>query len=132
MLKITYTDAGLVLERVAQTVESVVAQRTVLALRLGGSIAVQPTYASLPLPSDLAGIAELHHLARKTGAIGIDGCDRNWLEVTLHGTWISESSSSDEGIFVAELEAALESLLLSLWQQAQRQFIASRRVHRAC
>lgn len=132
MLKITYTDTGLVLERATQTIESVVAQRTLLTLRLGSSIAVQPTYASLPLPGDLPGLAELQHLASKTGAVAIDRCDRNWLEITLHGTWIAESASSDEGIFVTELEAALEGLLLSLWQQAQRQWAASRRVPKTC
>lgn len=132
MLKITYTDTGLVLERVAQTVEAIVAQRTVLALRVGGSIAVQPTYASLPLPINLPNIAQLHQLAQQTSAISIDRCDRNWLEVTLQGTWIAESVSSDEGIFVTELEAELEGLLLSLWQQAQRQLTASRRVPRTC
>ncbi|HEY9880611.1 MAG TPA: alr0857 family protein [Leptolyngbyaceae cyanobacterium] len=120
MLKITYTDTGLLLERVALTVEAMVAQRTLLALRLGQSIAVQSTYASLPFPADLIGMPRLLRLVEKTGAIEISGCDVNWLEITLPGVWIAESSSSDEGIFVTELEPPLEKHLLTVWQQAQR------------
>jgi hypothetical protein len=75
MLKITYTDAGLRLEQVAQTVEAMVAQRAVLMVRLGGSVAVQPSYASLPLPADLPEMAQLQQLAQQTGAIVLDPCD---------------------------------------------------------
>lgn len=119
MLKITYTDTGLLLEQVAQTVEAMVAQRTLLALRLGQPIAIHTTYASLPLPVDLIGMPYLLQLADKTEAIEVDRCDLNWLEVTLSGVWMAESSTSDEGIFVTELEIALEKHLLSVWQQAQ-------------
>ncbi|MBD0333873.1 MAG: hypothetical protein ICV62_00140 [Cyanobacteria bacterium Co-bin13] len=139
MLKITYTDTGLVLERVAQSVEAIVAQRTLLTLRLGQSIAVQPTYASLPLPADLPGMIHLQQLARQTEAVAIDRCDSDspeqlcsWLEVTLHGVWIAESTSSDEGIFVTELDSALEHLLMAIWQQTQRRHSSARRVPRVC
>lgn len=134
MLKITYTDAGLRLEQIAQTVEAMVAQRTVLTVRLGGSVVVQPTYASLPLPADLPEMAQLQQLAQQTGAIALDQCDsdrmgrtvRRWLEVTLHGVWIADASGSEEGIFVTELDSRLETQLLRLWQQSQsRQHSAS-------
>ncbi|MBD2257943.1 alr0857 family protein [Pseudanabaena sp. FACHB-2040] len=139
MLKITYTDTGLILEQVAQTVEALVAQRMLLTLRLGQSIAVQPTYASLPLPADLPGMAYLQQLSRQTEAIAIDRCDSesddlscSWLEVTIHGVWIAESASSDEGIFVTELEKSLEQQLMALWQQAQRRYASARRVPKVC
>jgi hypothetical protein len=138
MLKITYTDTGLVLEQVAQTVEALVAQRTVLTLRLGQSIVVQPTYASLPLPADLPAMAQLFKLSQRTEAIAIDRCDSDaepsggWLEVTLHGTWIAESASSDEGIFVTELDRSLEQQLMTLWQQAQRRHSSARRAPKVC
>lgn len=119
MLKITYTDTGLLLERVAQTVEAMVAQRALLTLRLGQSITVQATHASLPFPADLAGMPRLLQLAEKTGAIEVGGCDVNWLEITLSGVWMAERSTSDEGIFVTELETTLEKHLFTVWQQAQ-------------
>lgn len=128
MLKITYTDTGLLLEQISQSLESLVTQRTVLALRLGQPIAVQSTAASLPLPADLPGLGQLLHLAQKTGALAVEGCDRNWLEVTFSGVWIAESSHSDEGIFIAELEPTLERQLLALWHQSQRHGTPSRSV----
>jgi hypothetical protein len=127
MLKITYTDTGLLLEYVAQSVETVITQRTVVALRSGQSIYVQPIRASLTLPANLPGMDSLLCLIHRVDSIEIAICDSegmglsasHWLEINLAGIWIADSVISEEGIFVAELDPPVEYRLLTLWQQAQ-------------
>ncbi len=46
MLKLTYTDVGLHLERMATPLETLVAQRVVLALRAGQRLYIEPGKAS--------------------------------------------------------------------------------------
>ncbi|WP_035985242.1 alr0857 family protein [Leptolyngbya sp. KIOST-1] len=116
MLKLTYSDADLLVEQLDLTVEAMVAQRSIVALRAGQPLVVQPGYGAFALPADLPEVATLKTLAQ--GAIDIAPCDTDWLEVTLRGTWLAENATSAEGILVAELGDALEQQLVALWQRS--------------
>ena len=116
MLKLTYSDADLLIEHLDLTVEAMVTQRSLVALRAGQPLMVQPGYGAFALPSDLPGIAALK--AGSQGAIDIAPCDIDWLEVTLRGTWLADDAASAEGILVAELGLQLESQLVALWQRS--------------
>ncbi|PZV01652.1 MAG: hypothetical protein DCF32_16040 [Leptolyngbya sp.] len=116
MLKLTYSDADLLIEHLDLTVEAMVTQRSLVALRAGQPLVVQPGYGAFALPADLPGIAALK--ARGQEAIDISPCDIDWLEVTLRGTWLADSAVSAEGILVAELGPALERQLVALWQRS--------------
>jgi hypothetical protein len=56
MLKLTYTETGFRLERLAQSLEEWVQGRVILALRVGQSLLVEPSTASFLLPVDLPGL----------------------------------------------------------------------------
>ncbi|MBE9158665.1 hypothetical protein IQ265_17770 [Nodosilinea sp. LEGE 06152] len=116
MLKLTYSDADLLVEQLDLTVEAVVAQRSIVALRAGQPLVVQPGYGAFALPADLPEVAMLKTIGQ--GAIDIAPCDINWLEVTLRGTWLADNALSAEGILVAELGFALERQLVALWQRS--------------
>jgi hypothetical protein len=127
MLKITYSDADLLIESLALTVETVVAQRTMVALRLGETIVVEPARGSFLLPGDLPGIAALISFTRPLVEVDVEVCDRSpdpcqpiWLEVTLHGTWVAHGATTAEGILLAELAPAIEQQILKLWQHSQQ------------
>ncbi|MGB3138513.1 MAG: alr0857 family protein [Nodosilinea sp.] len=117
MLKLTYSDAYLLVERLELTVEAMVAQRSIVALRAGQLLVVQPGYGAFALPIDLPGVAALG--AAAGGAIDVAPCDADWLEVTLRGTWLANHATSAEGILVAELGTDLEQRLVSLWERSQ-------------
>jgi hypothetical protein len=132
MLKITYSNSGLGLEHIATTVEAVVAQRSVLALRLGQPIVVQPSYGSFLLPSHLPGVTILQEPAVPMAILAITPCDRDWLEVTLRGTWIADAPTSEQGMLVAELAADLERQLVTLWRCSQTWVATDQRLPKAC
>ncbi len=116
MLKLTYSDADVSVDYLDCSVEAVVAQRSIVAVRAGRPLTVESGYGSFTLPADLPGMADLK--ARGRGAIDIAPCDDTWLEVTLPGAWLADGSHSAEGIFVAELGPTLERQLVALWQQS--------------
>jgi hypothetical protein len=117
MLKITYSDVEPFIEGVAQAVEAVVAQRSLVALRSGQPLWIQASHGSLPFPARGPGVNALVQAARRQG-LAVTVCDADWLEITLPGTWIADSPTSDHGILlVTGLEDALERQLLSLGQR---------------
>jgi hypothetical protein len=123
MLKITYFDSDLLVEQVALSVEILVAQRSVVALRAGQPLVMQPGYGSFTLPADLPGVEVLAYTARYRGALDVVPCDAHCLEVTLRGTWIADSLTSEEGILVAELGHTLERQLAALWRLSVSQMV---------
>lgn len=116
MLKLTYSDTDLLIEQLDLTVEAVVTQRSIVALRAGQPLVVQPGYGAFALPADLPEVATLKTVGQ--GAIDIAPCDVDWLEVTLRGTWLANDAFSAEGILVADLGVALERQLVVLWQRS--------------
>ncbi len=131
MLKLTYTDMGLHLEWLADSLEAVVEQRVILALRTGQPIYVEPSRASFLLPADLPELADLEvAIAQaKTDSIALYPVDAEDVEVNLRGTWLAATTQAQEGVFVTAMSDGfqpttghhLELLVHKLWQVTQAQ-----------
>jgi hypothetical protein len=121
MLKLTYTETGFYLELVPTSIEDWVQSRVVLAVRVSQSLCVEPSRASFLLPANLPGI----DILKKSATCGdreimtVCVCDADYLEVTLHGSWIYNGCDDGNGVFVAKMEDKIEFFLHKLWQQAQ-------------
>ena len=119
MLKLTYTDNGFYLERLAQPLEEWVTARVILALRAGTNLCVEPSTASFLLP---VGMPQLRHLERHQegeDAIALSICDAEYIEVSLKGTWMTSDIDGAEGVFVTSLNYAVEFFLIKLWEESQ-------------
>jgi hypothetical protein len=118
MLKFTYSETSLYLEHLTQNLEEWMSLRVVLSLRAGQRLVVEQCTASLLLPADLV---DLHLLktAAQSGTLTVFPCDADYVEVSLHGTWVSSQSGETEGVFVAALGDRIEKILFALWQEAQ-------------
>ncbi|MGB8690136.1 MAG: alr0857 family protein [Microcoleus sp.] len=125
MLKLTYTETGFNLERLAQSPEQLVALRVLLAMRVGRRICVEPSSAAFLLPANFdrrgPALSLLETEARKdgTGAIALCVADAEYVEVTLRGTWISDDSEGADGVFATVLGDRVEFLVLKLWLETQ-------------
>lgn len=119
MLKVTYLESGLYLERLQETVEDWVALRVLLALRMGHRLVVERSTASLLLPIKLVKLSNLETVAPKEKAMWFSRCDTEYIEVSLQGTWVSSSEQETEGVFVTTLNLAAEEMLFNLWQMSQ-------------
>jgi hypothetical protein len=121
MLKLTYVENGFKMELLAQPLEDWVALRVLVALRSATAICVEPTTASFLLPIDLPYLPELEALARREGpdALELAVCDEDFVEVSLHGTWLSSDPDGEEGVFVTAMSDRVEFFLFKLWQEAQ-------------
>jgi hypothetical protein len=120
MLKLTYTDVGLNLERVNASVETVVKRRTILALRLGQPIFVQPGRASFLVPIDGLNLRQFKVMVKDTPAKAIELCqvDHDCYEMTLRGTWIANSNEAHEGMFIAAMGEVMEQYVEQVWLTA--------------
>ncbi|NJN86921.1 MAG: hypothetical protein HC881_12270 [Leptolyngbyaceae cyanobacterium SL_7_1] len=120
MLKITYTETGLHLEQVSQSLEEWVALRVTLSLRTGQRLVLERCTASLLLPSGLIERCQLTHLSQQEQAgVEFASIDQEFTEVSLRGTWVSTELEATEGLFVATLPYRVEFLLFKLWQESQ-------------
>lgn len=138
MLKLTYTENSFYLECLTLSLEEWLAQRVILALRVGQALSIEPSTASFLLPVDLPGVERL-----KAEVQGYDGeiiavstCDVEYVEVTLRGSWLSNGSEESVGVFVTAISdlpvgdgytmdqatpkaSSIESFLYKLWREAQ-------------
>nr|MDJ0554793.1 hypothetical protein [Microcoleaceae cyanobacterium MO_207.B10] len=91
MLKLTYTESGFYIERLATSPEQLVALRVMLAMRVGEKIVVEPSSAAFLLPANLPEMSMLEVAVEKEGGEAIAFCvaDREYVEVSLGGTWIT-------------------------------------------
>ncbi|NJP08445.1 MAG: hypothetical protein HC866_02355 [Leptolyngbyaceae cyanobacterium RU_5_1] len=123
MLKLTYTDNGLYMERVAMPLEMLVAQRVVLAIRAGQRLHVEPGQASFLLAADVPGLAQLERMLRleQNQVVTVTPVDDEFVEVTVQGSWIAEAIAANEGVFVTALSHLAEFLVLKLWEATQTQ-----------
>lgn len=134
MLKLIYSDTGLHLEYLSDSLEAVISRRVLLGLRLGQTTYVEPGWASLTLPACLPDLPLLQLLVRQQrlkpdylhadsgwnqAEMTLRPADALNIEVSLTGVWLTSSAHSDEGIFLAQLDDNIEALLSCLWQQAQ-------------
>ena len=118
MLKITYLEDGIYLEYLSESVEAWKANRVLVSLRAGASIYTESSTASIVLPAYTPYLAALVELEEKK-LIQITPCDEEYLEVSLSGIWVAKSETSEEGVFVCELNHSSESFLYQLWQKSQ-------------
>jgi len=123
MLKLTYTEMGLHLERLTQSLDSVVANRTVLAIRLGQTLHIEPGRAAFLLPSDVPHLDHLYGSIQRERSGDIDLCDvdTDYVEVSLAGTWVAADVQAETGMFLTVLGDRTESLVHHLWQLTQIQ-----------
>lgn len=121
MLKLTYTENGFYLERLAGSLEEWLTARVTLALRAASSIWVEPSTASFLLPADLPQLTDLEALVLRdeTETIALSICDAEYVEVSLKGTWMTSDPSGEEGVFVVNLCDRTEFFLCKLWQESQ-------------
>jgi hypothetical protein len=128
MLKFTYTETGINIERSTQALEELVMWRIVLAMRVGERLTVAPGTASFLLPANLQCWDLLEAVVQKSldDTIALCQCDAEFIEVSLRGTWIAQDCNCEEGIFLAELGDSLpgtlceraEFILFKLWQES--------------
>jgi hypothetical protein len=130
MLKLIYTENSFHLECLTYSLEEWVAQRVILAMRIGQFLCVKPSHASFLLPADLPGLEQLRTEIYKDdrGIISLCNCDRQYVEVTLWGSWLADGMEEDTGIFVTSIgdvddtehpTSRIELLLYNLWLAAQ-------------
>jgi hypothetical protein len=121
MLKLTYTENSFYLECLTQSLEEWVAQRVILALRVGQTLSVEPSTASFLLPIDLRGVEVLKAEVKRDDReiIALCVCDTEYVEVTLRGSWLSDASEDVEGVFITTMSDRAEFFLCKLWQEAQ-------------
>ncbi|UBF27367.1 hypothetical protein K9N68_05250 [Kovacikia minuta CCNUW1] len=117
MLKFTYTESGIHLEHLTQSLEELIALRTVLAMRIGERLIAEPGTASFLLPANLPLLHRLSTIARSEKNLASPYfVDAEFVEICLHGTWLSSNTVCAEGLFFAELGEYAERLLLEVWQ----------------
>ncbi|MBN3905903.1 MAG: hypothetical protein HWQ35_04870 [Nostoc sp. NMS1] len=121
MLKLTYTESSFDLERLTLSLEEWVAQRVILALRVGQSLCIEPSTASFLLPVDLPGVEVLKSEVKRDDReiIALCASDTQYMEVTLQGSWLSDSSKDAVGVFFTTMSDRAEFFLHKLWQEAQ-------------
>ncbi len=121
MLKLTYTESSFYLECLTLSLEEWVAQRVILALRVGQSLCIEPSTASFLLPVDLPGVEMLKAEVKRDDReiIALSACDAEYMEVTLRGSWLLDSSKDAVGVFFTTMSDRAEFFLHKLWQEAQ-------------
>lgn len=123
MLKLTYIEAGLHLERIAAPLEVLIAQRVLLALRAGQKLYVEPGNAAFLLPMDAPGLAQLEIALRleQSQVISVAPVDDEFVEVSVRGSWLAESAEAHEGMFLTTFSDRAEFFVYKLWQETQSQ-----------
>ena len=121
MLKFTYTETDVQLERLTLSPEKLVARRVTLAMRVGQCLCVEPSQASFLLPRHLSEVAQLEAVVRALGSEIVSLCvaDAEFLEVSVQGTWVAADLNTADGMFVTALSSACEQLIFQLWQEAR-------------
>jgi hypothetical protein len=121
MLKLQYTEAGLHVEQIHQSVEVWLSQRSVLAVSTGQSFWVEKSTASFLLAADaIAGkMVKTYIQHESSGAIALDVAEAGYLEITIQGIWTAASSTTHEGVFIVGFETELEEAIAHWWHQSQ-------------
>lgn len=121
MLKLNYTEVGLYMERTMTAPELLIAQRVVLAMRLGQPLHVEPGCASFLLPAatpELEGL-EMALQQECRPVVTITAVDEEFVEVGLSGSWVAESKEAHEGMFLTVMSDRVEFFLYKLWQMSE-------------
>ncbi|MDX2243650.1 MAG: hypothetical protein NW224_23465 [Leptolyngbyaceae cyanobacterium bins.302] len=123
MLKLTYTENGLHLERAAAPLEVLIAQRVVLAMRAGQRLHIEPGTASFLLNANTPGLAQLRRSLQleQYSVMAIAPVDDEYVELTVQGSWMAEAVEAEEGVFVTAMSHLTELLVMKLWETTQTQ-----------
>ncbi|MBW4468928.1 MAG: hypothetical protein KME45_00805 [Stenomitos rutilans HA7619-LM2] len=121
MLKLTYIEDGLHLERMAAPLEVLIAQRVLLALRAGQKLYVEPSKAAFLLPADAFGLSYLELTLKRDRVqnITVAPVDDAFVEVSLQGSWLAEGVDAHEGMFLTAFSDRAEFFVHKLWQATQ-------------
>ena len=121
MLKLNYTDVGLYMERTMTNPELLIAQRVLLAMRLGQTLHVEPGRASFLLPADIPELKVLEMALHQEygSAVTLIAVDKEFVEVGLSGSWIAEDKDAHEGMFLAVMSDRIERFIYKLWQMSE-------------
>ena len=129
MLKLTYTEVGLNLERIQTSVdnramnrvEDLITQRVILAVRTGQPVYVQPGRASFLVPAKSVSLTEYKSTVQGETIRSIDltSVDHDSYEISLRGTWIAHSNDAFEGMLVTSLNDRIEYYIDRLWRGTQ-------------
>lgn len=120
MLKLIYTDDNFRLERLTQSMENWVRDRSVLALRTTQNFYLEASSASFLVLKDLSFMADLYRMQRDCEDIlAIAACDAEYAEVSLKGHWVANDEGDCSGVFVCVLGDRPELLLEKVWQASQ-------------
>lgn len=122
MLKLIYLESSLYVEWLDIAVEEFVATRRILATTTGAKIQIESGYASMLIVVDPAQLAMLQlaiastNLSKSSKSVSLSAADRDYLEVSFSGIWISNLKSElTEGVFVTDLGDRLEANLYNIW-----------------
>ncbi|HEY9695984.1 MAG TPA: alr0857 family protein [Trichocoleus sp.] len=130
MLKLNYTEIGLYMEQTVTNPELLIAQRVLLAMRLGrlpqrgncfAPLHVQPGQASFLLPANIPELEVLEMALQReySSPVTLIPVDEEFVEVGLSGSWIAESKEAHEGMFLAVTNDQIEQLIYKLWQMSE-------------
>jgi hypothetical protein len=130
MLKLNYTDVGLFMERTMTNPELLIAQRVLLAMRLGRSLNVEPGRASFLWPADIPQLKVLEMALQQDygSVVTLIAVDEEFVEVGLSGSWIAEDKDAHEGMFLAVMSVypeggtashRIERFIYKLWQMSE-------------
>ncbi|MBD2462456.1 hypothetical protein H6G89_15520 [Oscillatoria sp. FACHB-1407] len=121
MLKLNYTEVGLYMEWVVTSLEMAIAQRVILAMRLGQALSVEPGRASFLLPADIPELGHLEIMLHQecSGNVMITPVNDQFVEVSLSGSWVADSKESHEGMFLAVMSDGVECFIYKLWQMSE-------------
>ena len=121
MLKLNDTEVGLYRSRTMTNPERLIAQRVLLAMRLGRSLYVEPGHASFLLPADLPELEELEAALQReyNPNATIFSVDDASVEVNLSGCWVAESKEAHEGMFLTVMSGRIERFIYKLWRMSE-------------
>ena len=120
MLKFTYTENGVNLELLTESLDDWITNRVILAVRAGMPIFLQPSSASFLLPYDSEVLNELDKMTSQYEGENLEIYTSNddSVEISLKGTWVVSDLEQQEGVFVTMLDGEVELLIFQLWFEA--------------
>lgn len=123
MLKLIYTEANLHLEQIATPLEMLVAQRVILALRIGQPLQIEPSRAAFLLSAHTPGLAQLKASLcfEPNPVVTVRPVDADYVEISLQGSWLASGTNAHEGMFITAFTDRTEFLIYKLWHLTQVQ-----------
>ena len=123
MLKLSYTESSLYLERLSVPLEQVVQQRALLALRLAQPFHLEPSTAAFLLVLDEPSWDELEAVLEieSDRRLIVTPTDEDLVEVTVEGTWVADTEETEDGTFVTALSEEAERFIYRLWAVTEAQ-----------